>query len=403
MRHRVSKQAPDALWEPLPQAGSRPEDGAFRVQDARGQGISQFAGAPAATKAPEAGRFAAEWSPGRAEVRRNSELRTRRRAGGGVMAAADDAVPGARVKPERVQRRPRRGAGGRWLVWAMRAVVWAVLLVIGYRGVAAIVTGPSQASPAATVPAARSSGGFPAGLAGAFALQFGNVYLNFSPATATRRAGELSAFLPPGTDPQLGWNGAGSQRLQSEQVASVAVQDSHHAVVTLLALVSGHLMQLGVPVYAGRGGVVVSGEPALLPPPARVSPPQPQGTASDPATEAALTSQLPAFFQAYATGDKTTLARFLAPAAHVTGLGSAVTFSSISQLEVPAGGATRHVTVTVVWHLASQAAASSSDATSGVSAAPASLEMTYEMTVVQQGGSWYVRAIGASTQLPGPP
>ncbi len=32
-----------------------------------------------------------------------------------------------------------RGAGGRWLVWTFRVVVWAVLLIIGYRGVMAIV------------------------------------------------------------------------------------------------------------------------------------------------------------------------------------------------------------------------------------------------------------------------
>ena len=321
------------------------------------------------------------------------------------MAAGDDAVPTGRAPANRGRSRPRRGAGGRWLVWVFRGVVWAVLLIIGYRGVAAIVTGPSQASPdgQAATQQAESAGGFPSGLAEAYALQFGAVYLNFSPSTAAQRARALSAFLPPGSDPQLGWNGAGSQRLQTEQVASITVQDPSRAVVTLLAMAGGHLMELGVPIYSASGGLVVSGQPALLPPPARVTPPQPQGAATDPATQAALTSQLPAFFQAYASGDNVTLGRFLAPGARLTGLGGLVTFSSIAQIEVPSGGDTRHVTVTVAWQVAGAAAHPAGAAGSGVAAVPATLDMTYQMTVVRRGGSWYVQAIGASTQLPGAP
>jgi Conjugative transposon protein TcpC len=318
------------------------------------------------------------------------------------MAAGDDAVPGARVPSERAHSRQRRGAGGRWLVWALRAVVWAALLVVGYRGVAAIVSGPPKASPVATAPVSSPASGFPTSLAAAYALQFGAVYLNYSPAAAAQRASELAAFLPPGTDPQLGWNGAGSEQLQSEQVASISVQDSHRAVVTLLTLISGHQMELGVPIYSADGGLVVSGEPALLPAPARVTPPQPQAAAGDPATQTALQAQLPAFFQAFASGDQTTLGRFLANGAQVTGLGGAVTFGSISQMVVPAGGTTRHITVTVLWHVSGTASPPAAKS-SRVSSAPAGVEMTYEMTVVQQGGSWYVQAIGASTQAPGPP
>jgi Conjugative transposon protein TcpC len=304
----------------------------------------------------------------------------------------------------RTHPRQRRGAGGRWHIWAFRAVLWAVILLIGYRGVAAIVSGSSAAGSVTTPPASRPAGGFPAALAEAYALQFGAVYLNFSPATATQRADQLSAFLPPGADSQLGWNGAGSQQLASEQVAGIAVQSSHRAIVTLLAMINGHLMELGVPLYSASGGLVVSGEPALLPPPARVTPPQPQSTSADPTTEAVLTAQLPAFFQAYASGDEVTLGRFLARGAQVTGLGGAVTFGSLAQVSVPAGGTTRHVTATVIWHLASAAGKSSpGGSASSVSAAPAALEMTYEMTVVRQQGTWYVRAIGAATELPGPP
>jgi hypothetical protein len=107
---------------------------------------------------------------------------------------------------------------------------------------------------------------------------------------------------------------------------------------------------------------------------------------------------LPAFFGAYASGDPVTLGRFLAPGASVTGLGGAVTYGSISGIDVPPGGATRHITVSVIWNFAGQANRSSS-----VTTAPAGLEMTYQMTVVQQDGSWYVAAIGPSPQPLAPP
>jgi hypothetical protein len=38
-----------------------------------------------------------------------------------------------------------------------------------------------------------------------------------------------------------------------------------------------------------------------------------------------------------------------------------------------------------------------------VSVSAASLEMTYNMTVVEQGGTWYVQSIGSSALSPGPP
>ena len=52
--------------------------------------------------------------------------------------------PGAGNQRAGTGKRPRsgsgwRGAGGRWLVWTFRVVVWAVLLIIGYRGVTAIL------------------------------------------------------------------------------------------------------------------------------------------------------------------------------------------------------------------------------------------------------------------------
>jgi hypothetical protein len=325
------------------------------------------------------------------------------------LVAADEAVPRVAEPAELRERRPQqwRGAGGRWLVWTFRAVLWAVVLVIGFRGVTSIVA-TSRQSPrndASGANAVVTASGFPTGMAEAFALQFGNVYLNFSPAAAAQRASELVPFIPVGSDPQFGWNGAGSEQLQSEQVASISVKSAHYAVVTLLAQVSSGLIELGVPIYVAQGGLVVSAEPALLPGPERATPPSSSSAASDPAAVAALTDQLPGFFRAYASGDQQALGRFLAPGAVVTGLGGAVTFGSISGMEVPSGGATRRIAVTVVWQFASQSGKTrgrhSQD--SSVNDASPGLEMTYQMTVLRQHGSWYVEAVGPSATQPGGP
>src|SRR3974377_461561 len=40
------------------------------------------------------------------------------------------------------------GSGGRWLLWLLRVVLWATLVIIAYRGVAAIVF-PQAAGPPA--------------------------------------------------------------------------------------------------------------------------------------------------------------------------------------------------------------------------------------------------------------
>jgi hypothetical protein len=285
-----------------------------------------------------------------------------------------------------------RGAGGRWLVWVFRVVVWLVLLLIGYRGVTAIMAGETTSGTPA--PAAAPSTAFPSALAGAYALQFGQVYLNADPATANQRASELATFVPAGADSQLGWNGNGSLVLQSEQVADVTVKDANHAVVTLLARVNGNLMELGVPVYYAGGALAVSGEPAWLPAPAKAAVPTPTPPSSDTASQEELAKQLPAFFQAYASGDQATLGRFLAPGTTVTGLNGQLTFGSLAGVIVPAGGDTRHVIATVEWNVPGQVS-------SGTASPSAQLEMSYALTIVNTGGTWYISAIGPSFQTAG--
>lgn len=300
--------------------------------------------------------------------------------------------PGMAGRGAMAAKPPWSGSGGRWLVWPMRVVLWAAILIIGYRGVTAIflnetpsTTGNTSSAPASAAPQ------FPVTLGSAYALQFGQVYLNFSPADASQRATELAAFIPGNVralQPEFGWNSAGTLTLDSEQVAGVDVRSAHTAVVTLLATVNGHLMELGVPLYVSGGGLVVSGEPAWLPAPSAASPPDTHVPGSDPAAQSALSSQLPAFFRAYGSGDQATLNRFLAPGISLSGLGGAVSFGSIASLTVPRGGATRDITVTVNWVLPGQ-----------VSQVAPQLAASYDMSVVeQQSGRWYVREIRASTQ-----
>jgi hypothetical protein len=296
-----------------------------------------------------------------------------------------------------------RGAGGRWLLWPLRIVLWTALLVIVFRGLTAIVFdrtlapaggGGAQAGHAA-------AGQFPVALAEAYATEFGRVYLGFSPQSLLQREQALEAFVPPSVsaaDPNLGWNGIGQVNLQALQVAGIKVEDPRHAVVTLLALISGQLTELGVPVAAAAGGLVITGEPAWLPAPPRILPPATAGPRGlDRAAQGQLMNELPAFFQAYASSDSAALKRFVAPGASLAGLGGTVTFDSIGALGVPPGGATRQITVTVIWQVSEQPGSAA-----GNLGMASKLEMTYGMSVVDlQSGKWYVKQIGASTEAVG--
>ena len=299
------------------------------------------------------------------------------------------------LEPESSARSAWNGAGGRWLLWPLRVVLWAALLVIAFRGVTAIVFNQNTASPGAgTGPATAAAGSFPVTLAEAYAAEFGRVYLNFSPQNQGQREQQLAAFVPASVaaaSPDLGWNGIGQMSLQSEQVAGITVQDPAHAVVTLLASVNGQLMELGVPVAASGSGVVVSGEPAWLPAPAQIPLPAPAGGSSDPVAHSQLMNELPAFFQAYANGDSAAVNRFLAPGVRLAGLGGTMAFDSISGLHVPSGGSTRQITVAVIWQPLTQGASSG-----------AKLQVTYSMSVVQQSSvKWYVKEISASIEAVG--
>jgi hypothetical protein len=135
---------------------------------------------------------------------------------------------------------------------------------------------------------------------------------------------------------------------------------------------------------------VVSGEPAWLPAPPQASPP-PAPRGSDQVAQSQLMNELPAFFQAYASGDSAALGRFEVRGVSLTGLGGTVAFDSIAGLQVPPGGVTRQITVSVIWQLGGPASA-------GIT----TLEVAYRMSVRElQSGKWYVNEISAATEAVG--
>ena len=157
-------------------------------------------------------------------------------------------------------------------------------------------------------------------------------------------------------------------------------------------------LRLGVPVAASGGGVVVASEPAWLSAPPRVSPPPAAQRGADQVAQSQLLNELPAFFRAYASSDSAALNRFAVRCVSLTGLGGAVTFDSIGALHVPPGGATRRITVTVIWQLPEPPGSN----TSGNPEMTTTLKMTYGMSVIDlQSGKWYVKEIGASTEAVG--
>jgi len=263
-------------------------------------------------------------------------------------------------------------------LWPLQGVLWATLLVVAFRDITPIVFNAASAPAGGGTGPQSAIGQFPVTLAEAYAAEFGRVYLSFSPQNQGQREQALTAFVPASVaaaNPDLGWNGTGQLNLQAEQVAGITVQDPRHAVVTLLVLVNGQLMQLGVPVAASGRGVVVSGEPAWL-----SAPTAPRG--SDSVARSRLMNELPAFFQAYAANsDSAALNRFEVRGVSLTGL----------------GGATTQITVTVIWQLPDQ-----SGSAAGNLGMTSKLEMTYSMSVVGlHSGKWYVKEIGASTEAVG--
>ncbi|XRQ11779.1 conjugal transfer protein [Actinomadura welshii] len=281
------------------------------------------------------------------------------------------------------------GSGGRWWVWVGRAVLWALIIVVLVNGVRApferFTAGDEASGGTETAAKPPRGAGFPTSAAGAFALQFADVYLNFDQNGAAAREAQLRTFLPDGADPQFGWNGAGKMQVQSIQVAGVDARSANNATVTLLARTGDKWLRLAVPVYADKGGsLVVSARPALLPPPSKAQLPETGTQNRDSALEGELQPFLSTFFQEYATGNQEALSRF-SDGATIAGLANSVTFVQVLEVVAPKGSAgERTITATVVWRPAA--------------GGDGELEQTYQLAMVKRGDKWLVRDIRGTTR-----
>ncbi|MFC0037887.1 conjugal transfer protein [Actinomadura rayongensis] len=300
-------------------------------------------------------------------------------------------------EPRRGRNRGGRwgGSGGRWWVWLGRAVLWALIIVILVNGVRApFERFTSSDKPSAGRAAAPGKGtDFPASAAGAFALQFAGVYLNYDQKAGPAREAQLRGFLPDGSDGQFGWNGIGKLQVQSVQVAGVDARDDHNGTVTLLARSQDKWFRLAVPVYAASAdAMVVSGRPALLPPPGRATLPTTGVRDRDTALEDELTPVLAKFFPAYAQSDQASLSRFAAGPA-LTGLNGSVTFVQVRGVIAPKGQpGERVVTATVAWQVPA----------TGGGAGGGELEQDYRLDMIKKSGNWYVRDVRGVTEPSAP-
>jgi hypothetical protein len=278
------------------------------------------------------------------------------------------------------------GGGGRWWIWVGRAVLWTFVLVVIVNGIRAPFQRFTDDSKPTGPVVTSSQDQFPATAASAFAVQFAHVYLNYSARDSAQRQTDLQNFIPDGADSQFGWNSQGDLAVDSLQVAGVQAHDLSHGVVTVLAKVGSHWLQLAVPIYAKDGAMVVSGQPALLEPPKKAVLPEAPGVDHDTVLEGQLKTQLVGFFQAYASSDKVFLGRFADPS--ITGLGATVTYAALTDVTAPKGPADeRTVTANVTWTIPPAQPRGS---------AGGLFTQTYQLVVVKKSDQWTVRSISGA-------
>jgi hypothetical protein len=337
-------------------------------------------------------------------VRRSTVQRDPRIAGDPDLSAypeaLDDPDPGR--APARGRGMPRRGGwsggGGRWLVWTGRAILWALIVVIVVNGVRAPFERFTRQGTAGQSVSTPADLGFPVTQGTSFASQFAAVYLNFDAVRASERAGRLAPFLPDGAEPQFGWDGLGRMSAGAIQPYDVKVADAENAVVTLVFQAGNRRQLLSVPLFYDKPvkRFVVSGRPGILPAPAAANLPALAEPDRDEAAERELRTPMANFFKAYAASDTASLQQYAADGVTLDGFGGAFTFVELKDLVVPLpAGASRKVTATVVWGVPT-GAPSAEPTTADPGDMSGKLEQSYVLTVVEQGGKWFVESIGGA-------
>ncbi|KOU43552.1 hypothetical protein ADK54_17260 [Streptomyces sp. WM6378] len=282
---------------------------------------------------------------------------------------------------------------------ARRAGRVAIWLVIGLAAFTGVRTWIFPAKPPAPVEKAdpqaeAKKNDVPEAEAQEVAARFARAYMTWNAQDPDTRAKELGADLAKGTDPKLGWNGAGVQLVAQTIPGTVTQVGGKRARVRVDVRVStvtnnGKGQQtatswrgLEVPVAQGEGRVVVTGQPAIVGMPTAAGYTAPAAPEADLQLSGQTRDTVRDFLKAWAAGSADQAA---APGADIQPLGAGLALDSLDSWAVDAGGGDKRVgTASVRWQLGG-----------------AQLQQTYQITLIKVSASsasrWQVAAVTAKT------
>ncbi|WP_328480713.1 conjugal transfer protein [Streptomyces sp. NBC_00377] len=274
-------------------------------------------------------------------------------AAGGTAPAAGAATPGALTQgpaaPGQAAPRPapagdfdvpkpggRIPGGGRRTHVALRAtlLITTCVFALGSCGVMGLVIGKSSGTTTAGLDASDATRyrltEFPTEQAAAFAEQYAQLCMTFSPDTSTARRTDLARYASSGVDPDCGWSGEGTSKAVSVTWDGTAEKlpefgDHGRYIGVQVRTDDGTLTTLTVPVYvqnlATGEGMRVSGDVGQMPLPAAAD--VPEVDQGDEVVDDTLSTQLqkevlPGYFEAWGASNATAMARFLTPDATLT-------------------------------------------------------------------------------------
>ncbi|MFI7295434.1 conjugal transfer protein [Streptomyces sp. NPDC050121] len=243
-------------------------------------------------------------------------------------------------KPARDFDVPRPGGripgGGRRTHVALRAtlLITTCLLALGSCGVMGLVVGKSSGTPTAGLDASDATRyrltEFPTEQAAAFAEQYAQLCMTFSPDTSSARRTDLARYASAGVDPDCGWSGDGTSKAVSAAWDGTAEKlpeygDHGRYIGVQVRTDDGTLTTLTVPVYVQNlktgEGMRVAGDVGQMPMPAAAD--VPEVDQGDEVVDDTLSTQLqkevlPGYFEAWGASDATAMARFITPDASLT-------------------------------------------------------------------------------------
>ncbi|MEH0577076.1 MULTISPECIES: conjugal transfer protein [Streptomyces] len=301
--------------------------------------------------------------------------------------------------------------GGRRTHVALRAtlLITTCVFALGSCGVMGLVVGKSSGATTAGLDEADATRyrltEFPTEQAAAFAEQYAQLCMTFSPDTSSTRRTDLARYASAGVDPECGWSGEGTSKAVSATWDGTAEKlpefgDHGRYIGVQVRTDDGTLTTLTVPVYVQNlktgEGMRVAGDVGQMPLPARAD--VPELDQRDEVVDDTLSTQLqqkvlPGYFEAWGASDATAMSRFITPDATLTattGLAGRMTKPQVGTVValVPASvqgtdpyaysaGQAVQVRVVVDW----------SDA-KGVAVSRA-----YRMTIVNTAQGWFVKDI----------